>query len=141
MNRRRQLGAPAPEVDLRRGWFPTQIGAADRGGQLDLKIVATWSITGPLGSTQHRDRWPACRKKPSRRETKRASSNGMRLRRRVRNDGDFGVRWLLMMGVAGLEARVTWPWNGVASGVRVVMRRAFNTRERVAVQWRVEAYL
>ena len=39
MNRRRQLGAPAPEVDLRRGWFLTQIGAADRGGQLDLKIV------------------------------------------------------------------------------------------------------
>ena len=39
MNRRRKLGAPAPEVDLRRGWFPTQIGAADRGGQLDLKIV------------------------------------------------------------------------------------------------------
>ena len=39
MSRRRQLGAPAPEVDLRRGWFPTQIGAADRGGQLDLKIV------------------------------------------------------------------------------------------------------
>ena len=33
------LGAPAPEVDLRRGWFLTQIGAADRGGQLDLKIV------------------------------------------------------------------------------------------------------
>ena len=30
---------PAPEVDLRRGWFLTQIGAADRGGQLDLKIV------------------------------------------------------------------------------------------------------
>ena len=25
--------------DLRRGWFLTQIGAADRGGQLDLKIV------------------------------------------------------------------------------------------------------
>ena len=39
MNRRRQLGAPAPEVDLRRGWFLTQIGAADRGGQLDLKIA------------------------------------------------------------------------------------------------------
>ena len=34
------MGAPAPEVDLRRGWFLTQIGAADRGGQLgDLKIV------------------------------------------------------------------------------------------------------
>ena len=31
------MGAPAPEVDLRRGWFLTQIGAADRGGQLDLK--------------------------------------------------------------------------------------------------------
>ena len=39
MCRRRQFGAPAPEVDLRRGWFLTQIGAADRGGQLDLKIV------------------------------------------------------------------------------------------------------
>ena len=39
LSRRRQLGAPAPEVDLRRGWFLTQIGAADRGGQLDLKIV------------------------------------------------------------------------------------------------------
>ena len=39
LSRRRQLGVPAPEVDLRRGWFPTQIGAADRGGQLDLKIV------------------------------------------------------------------------------------------------------
>ena len=33
------MGAPAPEVDLGRGWFLTQIGAADRGGQLDLKIV------------------------------------------------------------------------------------------------------
>ena len=33
------MGVPAPEVDLRRGWFLTQIGAADRGGQLDLKIV------------------------------------------------------------------------------------------------------
>ena len=39
MSRRRQSGAPAPEVDLRRGWILTQIGAADRGGQLDLKIV------------------------------------------------------------------------------------------------------
>ena len=33
------MGAPAPEVDLRRGWFLTQIGAADRDGQPDLKIV------------------------------------------------------------------------------------------------------
>ena len=34
------MGALAPEVDLRRGWFLTQIGAADRGGgQLDLKIA------------------------------------------------------------------------------------------------------
>ena len=33
------MGTPAPEVDLRRGWFLNQIGAADRGGQLDLKIV------------------------------------------------------------------------------------------------------
>ena len=49
MSRRRQLGAPAPEVDLRRGWFLTQIGAADRGGQLDLKIVrGLLRITGPL---------------------------------------------------------------------------------------------
>ena len=39
LSRRRQLGAPAPEVDLRRGWFLIQIGAADRGGQLDLKII------------------------------------------------------------------------------------------------------
>ena len=41
MNRRRQLGAPAPEVDLsdEGGSYLTQIGAADRGGQLDLKIV------------------------------------------------------------------------------------------------------
>ena len=39
LSRRRQLGAPAPEVELRRGWFLTQIGAADRGGQLDLKVV------------------------------------------------------------------------------------------------------
>ena len=39
MSRRRQFGAPAPEVDLRPGRFLTQIGAADRGGQLDLKIV------------------------------------------------------------------------------------------------------
>ena len=31
------MGAPALEVDLRRGWFLTQIGAEDRGGQLDLK--------------------------------------------------------------------------------------------------------
>ena len=33
------VGCPAPEVDLRRGWFLSQIGAADRGGQLDLKTV------------------------------------------------------------------------------------------------------
>lgn len=33
------MGAPAPEVDLRPGRFLTQIGAADRGGQPDLKIV------------------------------------------------------------------------------------------------------
>ena len=39
LSRRRQLGAPAPEVDLRRRWFLTQIGAADRGGQLDLKFA------------------------------------------------------------------------------------------------------
>ena len=39
LSRRRQLGAPAPEIDLRRGWLLTQIGAADRGGQVDLKIV------------------------------------------------------------------------------------------------------
>ena len=46
MSRRRQLGAPAPEVDLRRGWFLTQIGAADRGGQLDLKIVRSLLLRG-----------------------------------------------------------------------------------------------
>ena len=39
LSRRRQLGALAPGVDLRRGWFLTQIGATDRGGQLDVKIV------------------------------------------------------------------------------------------------------
>ena len=41
-----------------------------------LLKIRTWSITGPLGSTQHRERRPACRKKTSHRETKRAS-NGM----------------------------------------------------------------
>ena len=52
LSRRRQLGVPAPEVDLRRGWFLTQIGAADRGGQLDLKIVATCVVYYMYGASR-----------------------------------------------------------------------------------------
>ena len=74
LSRSRQLGAPAPGIDLRRGWFLTQIGAADRGGQLDLKIVGGL-LRGLCGSTQHRDRWPARRKRPRHRETKRVEWN------------------------------------------------------------------
>ena len=44
------------------------------------------------------------------------------------------------MSVAGLEARVALGPGMASQGVRVVMRRAFNTRERVTVQWRVVAY-
>jgi hypothetical protein len=39
LSRRRQLGVPAPEVDLRRGWFLLRSALSDRGGQLDIKIV------------------------------------------------------------------------------------------------------
>ena len=43
LSRRRQFGVPAPEVDLRRGWFLLRSALSDRGGQLDheldIKIV------------------------------------------------------------------------------------------------------
>ena len=93
---------PAPEVDLRRGWFLTQIGAADRGGQLDLKTVRRGLLRGLSALHNTASDGPLVEKKQA-----TAKPNARRMEcdcegRRVRNDGGFGVRWLLV-SVAGLD--------------------------------------
>ena len=70
------------------------------------------AFNGPLGSTQHRERRPAHRKRPSHRETKRASHGKWRCTR-VRNESNFGARWF-MEGEASLEARGSRRWLGDA---------------------------
>ena len=65
----RPRGRPQTRVD------PTQIGAADRGGQLDLKIVRGL-LRGLSALHNTATAGPLVEKKTSHRETKRAS-NGM----------------------------------------------------------------
>ena len=108
------MGAPAPKVDLRRGCFLTQIGAAaDRDGQLDLKIVR--GLLRGLSALHN----TATAGPPVEKYQATAKPNARRMEcdcegaSEMVDDGGFGVRWLLM-SVAGLEARVNWPWHGVA---------------------------
>ena len=68
------------EVDLRRGWFKAQIGATDRGGQLDVKfVVGLLRGLSALHNTASDGPLVENRKRPSHRETKRSkrASNGM----------------------------------------------------------------
>ena len=89
-------------------WFLTQIGAADRGGQLDLNIVR--GLLRGLSSALHNTAsyGPLIEK-----DQATAKPNARRMECDCEGASEMmviGVRWLLM-SVAGLEARVTWPWH------------------------------